>query len=155
MAMVAMGLGQFQRFLSCDLCIGLQTPLSGYCSGPDLMVTLGYRLATFSQDLPLSFSLPPPCSLYPKLPLGTFYFFLMGFPQNVLISFIMRADFCCILCCIFFSFLKKKKKVKLLNGAQLFVTPWTVACQASLFMGFSRQEYWRGLPFPWPILTQG
>ena len=75
MAMVAMGLGQFQRFLSCDLCIGLQTPLSGYCSGPDLMVTRGYRLATFSQDLPLSFSLPPPCSLYPKLPLGTFYFF--------------------------------------------------------------------------------
>ena len=82
MAMVAMGLGQFQRFLSCDLCIGLQTPLSGYCSGPDLMVTLGYRLATFSQDLPLSFSLPPPCSLYPKLPLGTFYFFFNGIPPK-------------------------------------------------------------------------
>ena len=28
------------------------------------------------------------------------------------------------------------------------VTPWTVACQASLTMGFSRQEYWSGLPFP-------
>ena len=28
------------------------------------------------------------------------------------------------------------------------VTPWTVACQASLSMGFSRQEYWSGLPFP-------
>ena len=28
----------------------------------------------------------------------------------------------------------------------LFVTPWTVACQASLSMGFSRQEYWGGLP---------
>ena len=27
------------------------------------------------------------------------------------------------------------------------VTPWTVACQASLSMGFSRQEYWSGLPF--------
>ena len=26
----------------------------------------------------------------------------------------------------------------------LFVTPWTVACQAPLFLGFSRQEYWRG-----------
>ena len=26
----------------------------------------------------------------------------------------------------------------------LFVTPWTVACQAPLFMGFSRQEYWNG-----------
>ena len=29
-------------------------------------------------------------------------------------------------------------------------TPWTVACQASLFMGFSRQGYWSGLPFPSP-----
>ena len=29
-------------------------------------------------------------------------------------------------------------------------TPWTVACQASLTMGFSRQEYWSGLPFPSP-----
>ena len=27
-------------------------------------------------------------------------------------------------------------------------TPWTVACQASLFMEFSRPEYWSGLPFP-------
>ena len=29
-----------------------------------------------------------------------------------------------------------------------FVTPWTVSCQAPLSMGFSMQEYWRGLPFP-------
>ena len=28
---------------------------------------------------------------------------------------------------------------------------WTVACQAPLSMGFSRQEYWSGLPFPSPI----
>ena len=31
-----------------------------------------------------------------------------------------------------------------------YVTPWTVACQASLSMGFSRQDYWSGLPFPSP-----
>ena len=31
-----------------------------------------------------------------------------------------------------------------------FVTPWTVVCQASLSMGFLRQEYWSGLPFPSP-----
>ena len=31
-----------------------------------------------------------------------------------------------------------------------FVTPWTVAHQASLSMGFSRQEYWSGLPFSSP-----
>ena len=30
------------------------------------------------------------------------------------------------------------------------MTPWTVACQAPLSMGFSRQEYWKGLPFPSP-----
>ena len=29
-------------------------------------------------------------------------------------------------------------------------TPWTVACQTSLSMEFSRQEYWSGLPFPTP-----
>ena len=32
----------------------------------------------------------------------------------------------------------------------LFETPWTVAHQAPLSMGFSRQEYWSGLPFPSP-----
>ena len=32
----------------------------------------------------------------------------------------------------------------------LCVTPWTVACQASLSMGFSRQEYWSGFPCPSP-----
>ena len=33
---------------------------------------------------------------------------------------------------------------------RLFATPWTVAHQASLSMGFSRQEYWSGLPCPPP-----
>ena len=33
------------------------------------------------------------------------------------------------------------------SHVQLFVTPWTVACQAPLPMEFSRQEYWSGLPF--------
>ena len=37
-----------------------------------------------------------------------------------------------------------------LTRAQLFVTPWTVACQAPLSMGFSRQEDWSGVPFPSP-----
>ena len=44
----------------------------------------------------------------------------------------------------------KKSEVKLLSRVQLFVTPWTVACQGSPFLGFSRQEYWSGLPFPSP-----
>ena len=40
--------------------------------------------------------------------------------------------------------------VCLLSHVRLFVIPWTVACQAPLSMGFSRQEYWSGLPFPSP-----
>ena len=43
-----------------------------------------------------------------------------------------------------------KVKVKSLNRVQLFVTPWTVAYQTPLSMGFSRQYYWSGWPFPSP-----
>ena len=42
------------------------------------------------------------------------------------------------------------KKVKSLRCVRLFATPWTVARQAPLSMGFSRQEYWSGLLFPSP-----
>jgi len=38
--------------------------------------------------------------------------------------------------------------VKLLSRVQLFATPWTAAYQAPLSMGFSRQEYWSGVPLP-------
>ena len=44
----------------------------------------------------------------------------------------------------------KKKQVKSLSCVQLFATPWTVAYQAPPSMGFSRQKYWSGLPFPSP-----
>ena len=37
-----------------------------------------------------------------------------------------------------------------LSRVQLFATPWTVDLQAPLSMGFSRQEYWSGVPFPPP-----
>ena len=40
--------------------------------------------------------------------------------------------------------------VQLLSRILLFLTPWTVARQAPLSMGFPWQEYWRGLPFPSP-----
>ena len=40
--------------------------------------------------------------------------------------------------------------MKMLNRVRLFVTPWTVAYQAPPSMGFSRQGYWSGLPFPSP-----
>ena len=42
------------------------------------------------------------------------------------------------------------EKVELLSRVRLLVTPWTLAHQAPPSMGFSRQEYWNGLPFPSP-----
>ena len=45
---------------------------------------------------------------------------------------------------------KVKVKVKLLSRVPLLATPWTAANQAPLSMGFSRQEYWSGLPLPSP-----
>ena len=41
--------------------------------------------------------------------------------------------------------------MKSLSRAQLLATPWTAAYQAPLSMGFSRQEYWSGVPLPSPI----
>ena len=40
--------------------------------------------------------------------------------------------------------------MKSLSRVRLFETPWTAAYQAPLSMGFSRQEYWSGLPLPSP-----
>ena len=45
---------------------------------------------------------------------------------------------------------KWKVKLKLLNRAWLLATPWTAAYQAPPSIGFSRQEYWSGLPLPSP-----
>ena len=45
---------------------------------------------------------------------------------------------------------KWKVKVKSLSCVRLLATPWTAAYQAPPSMGFSRQEYWSGLPLPSP-----
>ena len=42
-------------------------------------------------------------------------------------------------------------KVKSLSRVRLLVTPWTAAHQAPPSMGFSRQEYWSGVPLPSPL----
>ena len=44
----------------------------------------------------------------------------------------------------------RENEVKLLSHVQLFAMPWTVAYQVPPSIGFSRQEYWSGLPFPSP-----
>ena len=48
---------------------------------------------------------------------------------------------------------KWKVKVKSLSHVGLFATPWTAAYQAPPSMGFSRQEYWSGVPLPSPLLS--
>ena len=60
---------------------------------------------------------------------------------------------CCspkILLCLSIQLKCESEKVKSLSCVWLFAIPWTVVYQASLSMGFSRQEYWSGLPFPSP-----
>ena len=51
---------------------------------------------------------------------------------------------------LFISLIYSWSEVKWLSRVWLFATPWTVAHQAPLSMGFSRQEYWSGLPLPSP-----
>ena len=45
---------------------------------------------------------------------------------------------------------RMSSRALLLSQVQIFAAPWTVAHQAPLSVGFSRQEYWSGLPFPTP-----
>ena len=49
---------------------------------------------------------------------------------------------------------KWKVKVKLLRHVWLLATPWTAAYQAPPSMGFSRQEYWSGVPWPSPLIIE-
>ena len=47
--------------------------------------------------------------------------------------------------------MKVKSESEAAPSCRLFETPWTAAYQAPLSMGFSRQEYWSGLPLPSPF----
>ena len=49
------------------------------------------------------------------------------------------------------SFSFSEVKVKSLSRVRLLATPWTAAYQAPPSMGFSRQEYWSGVPLPSPF----
>ena len=62
-------------------------------------------------------------------------------PQNLFIKYNLHIAVCTV---------DKNLCMCGLSHVQPFVTPWIVAQQATMFMGFSRQEYWCGLPFPTP-----
>ena len=56
--------------------------------------------------------------------------------------------FCLCLSC---TYLSTSSRDSLVTKSYLtLATPWSIACQAPLSMGFSKQEYWSGLPFPSP-----
>ena len=78
-----------------------------------------------------------------------FYLFL----NNLLLTIFMSLNILSHLMCdnfIVFYYEVKWSEMNSLSRVQLFATPWTVVCQAPPSMGFSRQEYWSGLPFPSP-----
>ena len=65
---------------------------------------------------------------------------------------LVRVDLPCQITKVWYKAINNKSEfilpcVSLLSRFQLFVTPWTVAYEATLSMGFSRQKYWSGVPF--------
>ena len=95
----------------------------------------------FSLHSPSFLHLPSPQALYLAVNDG-FQVFLLKFalvPLAVFSPCFLSMNMCmcvCVLSCF--------------RHVQLFAALWTVACQAPLSMGFSRQEYWSGLPYPPP-----
>ena len=75
-----------------------------------------------------------------------------GSPPGSLVPGILQARMLEWVAISFSNAWKQKVKVKSLSCVWLFATPRTVAYQAPLSMGFSRQEYWSGVPLPSPIL---
>ena len=63
-----------------------------------------------------------------------------GVMKIITVMYVPRRCNCCFCCscCLFSCYIVSKS----------FATPWTLGHQASLCMGFPRQEYWSGLPFP-------
>ena len=73
-----------------------------------------------------------------------------GSPRGSPVSGILQARILEWVAISFSNAWKWKVKVKSLSSVRLLATPWTAAYQAPPSMGFSRQEYWSGLPLPSP-----
>ena len=73
-----------------------------------------------------------------------------GSPPGYLVPGILQARILEWVAISFSNAWKWKVKVKSLSLVRLLATPWTAAYQAPLSMGFSKQEYWSGLPLPSP-----
>ena len=99
-------------------------------------------------------------SLWPKKLSETIFFYTLSASSVSLFSLAANyfsSDELCSSCCFYLPELRGLTKVVyvsalccVLSHVWLSVTPWTVAHQAPLSMGFSRQEYWSGVPYPTP-----
>ena len=78
-----------------------------------------------------------------------------GSPSGSLVPGILQAKTLEWVAISFSSAWKWRVKVKSLSHVRLFATPWTAAYQAPPSMGFSRQEYWSGVPLPSPTSSLG
>ena len=76
-----------------------------------------------------------------------------GSPLGSSVPGILQARILELVAISFSNACKWKVKVKSLSHVRPLATPWTAAYQAPLSMGFSRQEYWSGVPLPSPILN--
>ena len=67
--------------------------------------------------------------------------------QSLLVGFLWRLTFLCVCVCVCVYASVHARARSVMSD---LATPWTVACQAPLSMGFSRQEHWSELLFPPP-----
>ena len=86
-----------------------------------------------------------------SLPKNVWQFFLLCCPAGSLIPGILQARTKEWVAISFSNAWKWEVKVKSLSCVWLLATPWTSAHQAPPSMGFSRQEYWSGVPLPSPV----
>ena len=85
---------------------------------------------------------------------GRRWFFLIpphfSFDYKKVAHLLPEPDPSCLLICTFYKYLVLITLLNCFSHVWLCTTLWTAACQAPLFMGFSRQEYWSGLPCSLP-----
>ena len=110
----------------------IQPPGGTVCLGNELYDSVGYSAAKSLQ------SCPTLCDRIESSPSGS------------TVPAILKARTLEWVAISFSSAWKWKGKVKSLSPVWLLATPWTAAYQAPLSMGFSRQEYWSGVPLPSP-----
>ena len=127
----------------------------------DYCKMLGYRL-NYLRSLPVHLILMPSSHSFPNMAPAAAAAKLLqscptlcsptdGSPPGSPIAGILQARTLEWVAISFSNAGKWKVKVKLLSRVWLLATPWTAAHQAPPSMGFSRQEYWSGVPLPSPI----